>query len=177
MVREQWLGGFTKRTVTTAVNAPGCLCHGCGWRWRWIFSRIQRRRYDCLPENDGSQGFTKRLPTTADGAMAVMHWMWMAMGMWTFSQHRQMMTLLRGMRTMERVFTKRAISTAVDGAYTVYALDVDSDGDVDVLSRRRRRVPLPGMKTMDLRASPPEVLIRAQRLRCRGTSTAMVILI
>ena len=31
-------------------------------------------------------------------------------------------------------FTESAISTSADGAYSVYAADVDGDGDMDVLS-------------------------------------------
>ena len=85
------------------------------------------------------------------------------MGMWIFSQASSNDdTIAWYENDGAESFTKRAISTAVDGAYTVYALDVDGDGDVGILSDKiRRRVPLPGMKTMDLRASPPEVLIRA----------------
>ena len=57
-------------------------------------------------------------------------------------------------------FTKRAISTAVDGAYTVYALDVDSDGDVDVLSLSSATGAFTWHENNGL-TSPPEVLIRA----------------
>ena len=31
-------------------------------------------------------------------------------------------------------FTEHVISTSADGAYSVYAADVDADGDMDVLS-------------------------------------------
>ena len=31
-------------------------------------------------------------------------------------------------------FTERIVTTLVDGAYSVFAIDVDGDGDVDALS-------------------------------------------
>ncbi len=45
------------------------------------------------------------------------------------------MIKLPGMRMMEmRILLTHTITTNADGAHSVYAIDVDGDGDIDVLS-------------------------------------------
>ena len=52
-----------------------------------------------------------------------------------FCLHQKMMTRSLGMRNNgSESFTASTITTSADGAYSVYAIDVDSDGDIDVLS-------------------------------------------
>jgi len=49
-------------------------------------------------------------------------------------------------------FTERIISTAADGANSVYAADVDGDGDMDVLSASGKMTRSPGMRMTAARA-------------------------
>jgi len=54
-------------------------------------------------------------------------------------------------------FTAHTITTSADNAYSVYAADVDGDGDMDVLSASffDDKIAWPGMKMTVQRISPP----------------------
>ena len=156
---------FTKRTVTTAVNGPhvAYATDVDGDGDVDILSASNEDDTIAWFENDGSQGFTKRVvTTTADGAMAVYALDVDGDGDVDILSHRQMMIPLRGMRTMEPSPLPSAPSRPPSMVPILFTRWIWTAMVTSMFSPcRRRRVPLPGMKTMDLRASPPEVLIRA----------------
>ena len=105
-------------------------------------------------ENDGASipSFTARtISTSADGARSVYA---------TDIDNDGDMDVLSASITDDKIawyendgaadpsFTARTITTSADAAYSVFAADVDNDGDIDVLSASSTMIRSPGTKTM-----------------------------
>jgi hypothetical protein len=58
-------------------------------------------------------------------------------------------------------FTAHTISSSFDQPVSVYAVDVDGDGDIDVLSAHRLMIRSPGLRMTDQKVSPliPSLLV------------------
>ena len=56
-------------------------------------------------------------------------------------------------------FTKHVVATSADGAYDVHVADMDSDGDLDIVSASLSTTPLLGTKMMELLTRPGPQLI------------------
>ena len=88
-------------------------------------------------ENDGSESFTAHTISTAGSAKAV----YAAdvdgdgdMDVLSASFSDDKIAWYENNGAVDPTFTAHTISTSADGAYSVYAVDVDGDGDIDVLS-------------------------------------------
>jgi hypothetical protein len=77
------------------------------------------------------------------------------MGIWMCSPHQVWDNKIAWYENDgQQTFTSHTITTAADGAASVYAADVDGDGDMDVLSASWMMTKSPGMKTTASRISP-----------------------
>jgi hypothetical protein len=86
-------------------------------------------------ENDGQENFSSHSITdAAAGAYPSMPPMWTGTGIWMFLGLIYDDKIAWYENDGQQNFTNHSITTAADAAQSVYAADVDGDGDMDVLS-------------------------------------------
>ena len=92
-----------------------------------------------------------------------MQQIWTEMEIWISYRLLMMMTLLLGMRITELqipTWTAADIATSADGAKSVFAADMDGDGDMDIVSADLlMTTPLLGMRITELQIPLGQLLI------------------